>query len=74
MHLMRPLFFVGHQLVAGRDGHVDPDAEWIALMLRVIGMLDDDVAATDVVTEPIQARRLVANELVELVGFLDAPI
>jgi hypothetical protein len=37
-------------------------------------MLDHDVATADVITESIQARGFITNKLVELVGFLDAPI
>jgi hypothetical protein len=74
VHFVRALSFIRDQLVAGWDGNVDPDAEWIPGMLGVIRMLNNDVAAADVIAEPIQARGLIANELVELVGFLDAPI
>jgi hypothetical protein len=74
VHFVRALLFIRHQLVTGRYGHVDPDPEWITGMLRVIRMLDHDVATADVITESIQARGFITNKLVELVGFLDAPI
>jgi hypothetical protein len=74
VHFVRALFFIGHQLVAGRDGNIDSDPEWIAGMLRVVGMLNDDVAAADVIAKTIQPRGFVSDELVELIGFLDASI
>ena len=43
-------------------------------MLRVIRMFDDNVAAADVIAEPIQARGLITDEYFELIGFLDTPI
>ncbi len=43
-------------------------------MLRVIRMFDDNVAAADVIAEPIQARGFITDEYFKLIGFLDAPI
>jgi hypothetical protein len=74
VHFVGALLFIRDQLVTRGYGHVDPYPEWIAGMLRVIRLLDHDVAAADVIAEPIQTRGFITNELVELVGFLDAPI
>ena len=40
----------------------------------MIGMFDDDVAPADVIAEAIEPRGLAANQFIELVRFLDAPI
>ena len=74
VHFMRALLLVRDQLVPRRNSDVDPHPEWITGMLRVIRMFDDNVAAADVIAEPIQARGFIADEYFELIGFLDAPI
>ncbi len=74
VHFMSALFLFRDELVPGRNGDVDSHPEWITGMLRVIRMFDDDVAAADVIAEPIQARGFIADEDFELIGFLDAPI
>ena len=74
VHLVHGLFFVRDQLVAGWDGNIDPHPEGITGMLGVVGMLDDHVAAADVIAETIEARGFAANEFLELVRFLDPPI
>lgn len=43
-------------------------------MLGVIRVFDNDVAATDVIAESIEARGFSTDEVFELIGFLDAPI
>jgi hypothetical protein len=60
--------------VAGGDGDIDADAKGIAGLLRVIGMLDDDVAAADMIAEAIETCGFAADEFVELVRFLDPTI
>ena len=74
MHFMGALLFIRDQFVAGRNGDIDSHPEGVAGMLRVVGMLDNDVAATDVIAEPIEARGFFTDEVFELIGFLDAPI
>ena len=44
--------FISDQLVAARDGHIDAAPIGISFVMRVIGLLDRDVAAVDVVTKP----------------------
>lgn len=74
VHLVRALLLFRDQLVAGRHSDIDSDAKWIAGMLRVVGVFDHDVAAADVIAEAIEPRGFITNELLELVGFVDAPI
>ncbi len=71
---MRALLFLRDQFMPGRDGDIDSHPEGVPGMLGVVRVFDHDVAAADVIAEPIQARGLIANELLELVGFIDAPI
>jgi len=74
MHLVRGRFFVRDQLVAGRDGDIDADPKGVPGMLRVIGMLENDIATADVIAEAIEARGFAADEGIELVRFLDPTI
>jgi hypothetical protein len=74
MHAVRGRIFVRDQFVAGRDRNVNSDPEWVPRVLGVVGMLDHDVASTDVIAKAVEARGLAANEFVELIRFLDSPI
>ena len=74
VHVVCYRLFICHQLVAGRDGNVDPYPERIAGTLRVIWMFDDDVAPADVIAEAIKPRGLAANQFIELVRCFDAPL
>jgi hypothetical protein len=42
--------------------------------MRVVGLLDGDVATVDVVAEFFQARCFFENDLIDGVGFFDAPV
>jgi hypothetical protein len=74
VHFVRDRLFICHKLVAGGDSNVNPHPEGIAGTLRVIWMFDDDIAPADVIAEAIKPRGLAANQLIELVRFLHAPI
>jgi hypothetical protein len=74
VHLVLGLLFFRDKLVAWRHGHVDANPEWISGMLRMIGMLDDDIAAADVIAKPIESRGFGANVIIKLVCFFDAAI
>jgi hypothetical protein len=74
VHFVRRRFLIRDQFVAGRDGDIDPDAEWIPGMLRMVGMLNHHVAPADVIAKAIEARGFAANEFVDLVRFLDPPV
>ncbi len=50
------------------------DADQSRLSMLRTWVLDNDVAATDVIAEPIEARGFFTDEEFELIGFLDAPI
>ena len=60
--------------MAGRHGDIDPDSERISLLVRVVRLLDGDVAAVDVVAEFFQARCFIQHKLIDVVGFLDAAV
>jgi hypothetical protein len=47
--------FIGHKLVAWRHGHVDPAAVWITFLMVVIGLLDGDIAAVNVITKSLES-------------------
>jgi hypothetical protein len=61
------LSFIGHQLVTAGNGHIDPAPVRITLLMGVIGLLDGDIAAVDVVAKFFQSRRIIQNEIVDLV-------
>ena len=67
-------FFVGDQFVARRHGHVDPNAKRIAFLMSVIWLLDCHVASVDVIAELFESRRFIHDELIDLVGFVDAAV
>ena len=68
------LFFFRDQFVAGRDCNINPHPELVSFFVSVIRLLDSNVAPADVIAEAIEPRGLAANQFIELVRFLDAPI
>jgi hypothetical protein len=68
------LFFVGHQLVSRRYRHIDATAIRISFLMGVIGLLDRDVATVDVIAKSFEPRRVLENEIVDVVGFGEAAI
>jgi hypothetical protein len=66
--------FVGDQFVARRHGDIDPDPVRISLLMGVVRLLDGDVATVDVIAEFFQARCFLEHDLVDGVGFVDAPV
>jgi hypothetical protein len=68
------LLLVGDEFVMRRHGHVDPHSKLVSLLMRMIGLLDSDITAIDVVAEFFEPARFLQNELVELFRFLDATI
>ena len=42
--------------------------------MGVIGLLDGDIAAVDVVAKSFQTRRIIQNEIVDLVRFFQTPV
>ena len=68
------LLFIGHKFVPGRYGHVDPAPVWISFVMVVIGLLDCDIAAVDVITKFLESFCIIQNEIVDLVRFFQTPI
>ena len=68
------LSFIGHKLVPRRHGHVDPAPVWIPFVMVVIGLLDCDIAAVDVITKSLESCCIIQNESVDLVRFFQTPI
>jgi len=66
--------FIGHKLVPRCHGHVDPAPVWIAFVMIVIGLLDCDVAAVDVITKSLKSFCIIQNEIVDLVRFFQTPV
>ena len=60
--------------MAGRDGDIDPDTVGVSFLMGVVRLFDRDVATVDVVAEFFQARRFLEDDLVDGVGFIDAPV
>ena len=68
------LLLISNELVTARDGHIDSASVGISFVMGVIGLLDCDVAAVDMIAKPFQARRIIQNEIVDLVRFFQTPI
>ena len=68
------LLFIGHQFMTARNGHIDATTVRISFLVGVIGLLDGDIAAVNVVAKFLQPRRFFEHEIVDLVGFLQTPI
>ena len=66
--------FIGHKLVPRRHGHIDPASVWIPFVMVVIGLLDCDIAAVDVITKSLESFCIIQNEIVDLVRFFQTPI
>ncbi len=64
------LFFIGYEFVTARNGHIDATTVRISFLVGVIGLLDGDIAAVNVVAKFLQPRRFFEHEIVDLVGFL----
>jgi len=68
------LLFIGDEFVTARNGHIDATTERISFLMSMIGLLDGDIAAVNVVAEFFQPRRIIQNEIVDLVRFFQTPI
>jgi hypothetical protein len=68
------LLFIGHELMPRRHGHVDSAPVWIPFVMIVIGLLDCDIAAVDVITKSLESFCIIQNEIVDLVRFFQTPI
>ena len=66
--------FIGHKLVPWRHGHIDSAPVRIPFVMIVIGLLDCDIAAVDVITKSFQSCRILQNETVDLVRFFQTPV
>ena len=61
------LLLVAHQLVARPDRYIDPAAIRITFVMRMIRLLDRDVAAIDVVAKFLEPRGVSHHEIVDLI-------
>ena len=68
------LLFIGHEFVTARNGHIDATTIRISFLVGVIGLLDGDIAAVNVVAKFLQPRGFFEYEIIDLVGFLQAPV
>src|SRR5438309_9645104 len=68
------LYFIDHEFVPWCHGHVDTAPIRISLLMSVIGLLNSDIAAVDVVAKPFESCCIIQNDFVNLVRFLQTPI
>jgi hypothetical protein len=68
------LLFVGDEFMAVRDRDIDAHSKFVSLVMGMIGLLDGNVTPVDVIAEFFEPGRFLENELVDLLGFLQAPI
>ena len=68
------LLFIGHQFMTRRYGHIDTAPVRVSFVVGVIGLLDGDIAAVDVIAKFLQSCGIIQNEIVGLVRFFQTPI
>ena len=51
------LFLIGHQLMAAGNRYIDANPERVSFVMRVVRLLDGDVAPVDVVAKFLKPRR-----------------
>src|SRR6059058_1157495 len=68
------LVFVCDQLVTWRNGHINTAPVRVSFLVGVIGLLDGDIAAVDVIAKFLESCGIIQNEIVNLVRFLQTPI
>jgi len=66
--------FIGHELVAWCDGHVDPAPVWIPFVMGMISLFNGNIAAVDVITKSLESCRIIENESVDLVRLFQTPV
>jgi hypothetical protein len=65
---------VGDHFMAPCYSHIDTAPKGITFLMRVIGLLDRHIAAVDVVAKFFESRRILQDEVVDLVRFFQTPI
>ncbi len=65
---------VGDHFMAPCHSYIYAAAIGIPFLMGVIGLLNGHVAAIDVVAKFFEARRIIQNEIVDLVRFFQTPI
>jgi hypothetical protein len=68
------LFFLGHELVALGDRHVNSHAIRISLVMRVIRLLDRDITAIDVITKLFQSLSIILDEVINVFSLIQSAI
>jgi len=68
------LLFIDHQLVTRRHSYVDTAAVRISFVMGVIGLLDGDIAAVNVIAKFLESCGIIQNEIVNLVSFFQTSI
>lgn len=68
------LSFVGDKFMAWRHGDVDSAPIGVTFVMIVIGLLDGDIAAVNVITKSLESCRVIQNETVDLVRFFQTSI
>ncbi len=60
------LLFFRDQLVTAGNGHIDAHPVRIAFLMRMIGLLNRNIAAINVIAEFLEPCRVIVHELVNL--------
>src|SRR5262245_5135817 len=68
------LLFIGHEFVPRCHSEVDTASIRISLLMRVIGLLNGDIAAVDMIAKPLESCCIIENDFVNLARFLQTPI
>jgi hypothetical protein len=68
------LLFFGHQFLARRHGDIDAHAKLVSLLMRMIRLLDCDIAPIDVIAEFFEPSRFLQNKSVDRFRFFDAAV
>lgn len=66
--------FISNQLVAPRHGHIDAASVRVSFLMCVIGLFNGHITAVDVVAKFLESRRIIQNEIVDLVRLFQTPI
>jgi hypothetical protein len=68
------LSFIGDHFVPSCDSHVDSAPVGITFLMGMIGLLDCHITPIDMVAKSFQSRRIIQNEIVDLVRLFQTPI
>ena len=68
------LLFITHQFVPRWNRHINSHAIRISLLMRMVRLLDGDIASADVIAKAIQPRSFRENQLLNFFRFLQTAV